>query len=208
MQLISWVLSGLPVVTSTAPSPPTSSKSFCTVSLTGGDKRNARTEQCEGSERTPQTVTSTLHQINLFYWFPRSPLLCQVTVPRNVPACPGSGAETILTVAGSAVPGGISGCSSCRERENPNLRPCDPPAKTDGAPAPAQSARGGGGGLRQGWGRPRAGERRAGEESGSSAGYAPPGAPLQPTFLFQHAERSRHFQKSHSVTHHVEGSED
>lgn len=120
----------MPVVTSTAPSPPTSSKSFCTVSLTGGDKRNARTEQCEGSERTPQTVTSTLHQINLFYWFPRSPTLCQVTVPWNVPACPGSGAETILTVAGSAVPGGILGCSSCRERENPNLRPHDPPAKT------------------------------------------------------------------------------
>lgn len=57
MQLTSWALSGLPVVTSTAPTPPTGSKSFCAVCLAEGDKRNARTEQCEGSERTPQTMT-------------------------------------------------------------------------------------------------------------------------------------------------------
>ena len=44
-------------------------------------QRVARTEQCKGPGRTPQTRTSTWHQINHFYWFPRGLPLRQVSLP-------------------------------------------------------------------------------------------------------------------------------
>lgn len=102
-------------MTSTAPSPPTSSKSFHTVCLADRDKRNARTEQCKGSEQTPQTMTSALHQINNFYWFPRSLPLRQLTLPRNKQTCVSGQRCTASPYPslGARCPRGISGTSIC-----------------------------------------------------------------------------------------------
>lgn len=179
MQLVNSAPSGLPVVPSTAPTPPPAIKAFA-QRLADREKRNARTEQRQGSGRSPQTTTSTLHQINNFYWFPRSLPSCQVTLPWNAPACPGSGAEP-----GNAVPGGISGSiqhtlGQAGERKT-TIHLLGPSSKDGLWFSPA--------GHRQGWGRqhqPQGEQRFQAQLRGPR--YKAPVAQLQPTVLFQRGD--------------------
>jgi len=89
-------------------------------------QRVARTEQCKGPGRTPQTRTSTWHQINHFYWFPRGLPLRQVSLPWNAPACPGSGADKARPALGARCPGAFPTPAPAglgRRGRNPNSAP-------------------------------------------------------------------------------------